>query len=62
MITEDKITEFFCISDVFYKIYDAQLVKNAFKFIELSLIYCQFTFQISDKSYIFVSINLLETG
>ncbi len=27
MITEDKITEFFCISDVFYKIYDAQLVK-----------------------------------
>lgn len=27
MITEDKITEFFCISDDFYKIYDAQLVK-----------------------------------
>lgn len=27
MITEDKVTEFFCIADDFYKFYDAQMEK-----------------------------------
>ena len=31
MITEDKITEFFCIADDFCKVFDAQMAKYTFK-------------------------------
>ena len=31
MITEDKVTEFFCIADVFCKVFDAQMAKYTFK-------------------------------
>ena len=57
MITEDKITDFFCIVDDFHKVFDAQLAKNTFKNLEITLIYCLFTFQISNKSHISVSVN-----
>ena len=36
MITEDKITDFFCITDDFHKVYDAQLAKNTFKNLEIT--------------------------
>ena len=51
MITEDKVTEIFCIADDFCKVFDAQMVKNTFKaerklksnmksiFVELTLSY-----------------------
>ena len=31
MITEDKITEIFCIADDFCKVFDAQMAKYSFK-------------------------------
>ena len=31
MITEDKVTEIFCIADDFCKVFDAQMVKYTFK-------------------------------
>ena len=31
MITEDKVTEFFCIADDFCKVFDAQMAKYTFK-------------------------------
>ena len=31
MITEDKITEIFCIADDFCKVFDAQMAKYTFK-------------------------------
>lgn len=31
MITEDKVTEIFCIFDEFGKVFDAQMVKNIVK-------------------------------
>ena len=31
MITEDKITDFFCIADDFCKVFDAQMAKFSFK-------------------------------
>ena len=36
MITEDKITDFFCIADDFHKVFDAQLAKNTFKNLEIT--------------------------
>ena len=31
MVTEDKITEIFCIADDFCKVFDAQMAKYTFK-------------------------------
>ena len=31
MITEDKVTEIFCIADYFYKVFDEQMAKYTFK-------------------------------
>ena len=31
MITEDKVTEIFCIADDFCKVFDAQMAKYTFK-------------------------------
>lgn len=31
MITEDKVTEIFCIADDFCKVFDAQIAKYSFK-------------------------------
>ena len=31
MITEDKVTDFFCIADDFCKVFDAQMAKYSFK-------------------------------
>ena len=31
MITEDKVTEIFCIADYFCKVFDAQMAKYTFK-------------------------------
>ena len=31
MITEDKVTEIFCIADDFCKVFDAQMAKYMFK-------------------------------
>lgn len=31
MITEDKVTDFFCITNDFYKVFDAQMAKYTFK-------------------------------
>ena len=31
MITEDKVSEIFCIADDFYKVFDAQMAKYTFK-------------------------------
>ena len=31
MITEDKVTEIFCIADCFCKVFDAQMAKYPFR-------------------------------
>lgn len=36
MITEDKVTEFFCIADDFYKVFDTQMVKYAVMLINMN--------------------------
>ncbi len=38
MITEDKITEFFRIAYDFYKFFDAQIAKCAFKALKFTLL------------------------
>ena len=41
MITEDKVTEIFCIADYFCKVFDAQMEKYTFKAKKGAIITCK---------------------